>query len=203
MITSTIGVGSNYTYLRTYAVNERKYWRWYGNFSSSRTRVGKQTISERYDSLLQGDYKLLETDYLFLTLDYERDTYNGIRHRLTETLGYGHRIKKNETWQIRLESGLGFRHTIFSPSGELTNVPIINLKGTIHYNFTEKTFIEQILSMKAGEDTTVWTSDTSLEQAIVDNFALKIQLTAVYNDKPPDDVQRRYSISRVVLIYNF
>jgi len=203
VINTTGTVSTQHIYARTYAVNERKNWRWYSNVGGSRTLVSDDLVSKRFDSLLQGDYKLLETDYFFVTLSYESDVYNGIRHRLGETLGYGHKFLDDEAWENRLELGFGYRHTIFEKNRNLTHVPIINVKGIIHYNFTEKSRFEQSLAGNAGEDSTIWTSVTALEQSIIDNFALKVSHTIMYTDNPPPEVKKLYSVTYVVLIYNF
>jgi len=194
---------TQYHYFHFHAINERNAWRSFLSLDASNTLASGEIVSERIQGFVKSDYKLLDSSYLFASGEYERDVMRGYFHRGTGTLGYGNQIIHSEIFETDYEIGVGARYTNYSIEYRKDYEPIINLRGAIHYHLTQTTTISQKLSLKAGDNTSIWDSETSVSQDIIQELVLKTAFLLTYTTVVPQNIEHTDSIIRTTLIYIF
>lgn len=161
------------------------------------------TTAERYYTSAKGDRKLGERAYLFLTGSWEKDRFSGFDWRVTEALGYGHRLVATDRTTLDLEAGPGARQSREEATGKTDSEAM----GRIHLGLEWKagatsTFSEEATS-EIGEDTTVTRSVTALKAQVAGQLAMKVSFTVQNTSSVPAGVEHTDSETAVTLVYGF
>lgn len=160
------------------------------------------TTAERYTAALKSDYRLDDTRYLFGTLRYEDDRFSGYDYRVSETIGYGHRVLDSERTTLELEVGAGGRHVVF-PDGEREDEPIVRAAGSFLWQVSPSARLSEHLFVESGDVNTFTQSETGLKLKINSNLATKISYTLRHNSDVPPGTEKTDTVTAVTLVLDF
>lgn len=147
------------------------------------------------------NYKLDETNYLFGNLRVEQDRFAAYEYRISETLGYGHRFRR-EPHQLELEIGAGGSHTEFV-SGDREDEGVIRLAGKYVWAFSETGEFSTKAFSEIGESNTHSESETALKLKVSNRLAMKLAYKLFHNTEPPLGIRGTDSVTAVTLVYGF
>jgi len=156
-------------------------WSIWGNASNASSNDVRS--SEKYSAGGRSRYNLTDRDYIFGQAGWLSDRYNGYRARDTFTTGYGRQLLNGPVHSLRVEAGPGIRHDVYTGGGSKTNA-LGYASATYNWQLTENAKFIQGLSALGSKDTTV-NSETALEVAISERFALKAGYMMTWNSSPP------------------
>ncbi|MBS0876041.1 MULTISPECIES: DUF481 domain-containing protein [unclassified Tatumella] len=153
--------------------------------NASNTSSNDQRSSETYTIGGRSRYNLDSNNYLFGQASWLSDRFNGYRSRDTLATGYGRQILNGPVHSLRAEFGPGVRYDEYEAGGHTTKALAY---GALSYQWqlTDTTkFIQGVSALSTlGDDTTV-NSETGLQVAINENFALKLAYNVTWNNSPP------------------
>lgn len=156
-------------------------WSLWGN--ARNTSSNNERSSERYAAGARSRINVNERDYLFGQFSWLTDRYNGYRQRDVATLGYGRQVLNGPVHSLRLEAGPGVRYDEHT-NGTTKTQALGYASGTYAWQFTDTARFTQGVSLFGSDDTTV-NSETALNVAINEHFALKVAYNVTWNSEPP------------------
>lgn len=148
-----------------------------GASSSSSSDV---TTGERYTAGLKTALAISDFDYLYGTVNFDKDRFGGFSQRLSESIGYGRQILKSETQLLTAEIGAGARQTE-TVAGNDVDETIGRGNIAYSYAFTEGAKFSQTVLVESGEESTFAESVTSLAMPLVKNVSVKLAYTVKHN----------------------
>lgn len=184
------------------ATREGKIWRHEGDITVLKSSDATTTTAEKYTVFAQSNYKISDVSFLFGNIGYENDKFSGYDYRVTETIGYGHRVLHNESMTLDLEIGPGARQSKLD-NGDTESEGIVRGAAKYKWKISPTSKFSEVLTVEAGEDVTVTKSVTSLSSKI--NSALSMKLTFTYKNTSdvPVGVEETDTETAVTLVYSF
>lgn len=161
-----------------------------------------QVTAERYQGAYKSEYSLTEHNYLFGTLNYERDEFAGFTRRVSEAVGYGRRFLNEEDLTLDAELGIGARQTNFV-DGTRESERIVRTAGSFYYGFNETGSFSQELAVESGSSNTYSESVTSLSSTLVGELQLKVSYTVKHNSTVPAGNVKTDTYTSVAVVYTF
>ena len=190
------------TKARAGIVNEREEWRHTGKIEALNTSDATRTTAERYLLSGKSDYKFGNFDYALVMVNYENDRFTGYSYRVSETVGYGHRIVNQPDLTLGLEIGPGARQSKLS-TGASESEFIVRVAGNAEWKISETAVFTENLSAESGELSTLTRSVTALSAQLVGAFAMKLSFTAQHTSRVPVSVKKLDTVTAVTLVYGF
>jgi len=183
-------------------VNQRPHWNHELRFSGIKNKDSGNTTAKNY--VLQDDskYKLSGRDYVFGVLRYEKDDFAGFEYRITEIVGYGRRVLKQENYSLDLEAGVGGRQTAFSDVAD-SKEGIGRLAGDFKWKISDTSKFSQEVTIDAGNDNTVTNALSELSVKIVSHLAVKLNVRVTHNTDVPPKTDKTDIKSGVTIAYDF
>lgn len=162
-----------------------------------------EVSAERYAASDKIDWKFGERNYLFASLDWEKDLFGGIRERTSETLGYGRNALVGPTHLLDLEIGVGARQSKANVTGEREQDLIFRGSALYARKISETSAFKQALKVESGESNTFGEALSELKLSIVGNLFASLSYTLRHNTDVPDGTDRTDSFTAVNLSYGF
>lgn len=181
---------------------ERGQWRHSLQASALNSSDQNDTTAEKYTLGGQSDYKLEEPAYLFVTVNYEKDRFSGFDYQISEAVGYGRRVVDRKNLSLDLEIGPGARQTKLD-GGKSNSEGIIRGGAKFHWGISDNSNFAEILTIEAGEDTTITQSETSLSSQVSGNLSMKLTLNIKNTSDVPAGVDKTDTETAVTLVYSF
>jgi putative salt-induced outer membrane protein len=154
-----------------------------------------------------------ERDYIWLSLTYEDDDFNGFEYTASGAIGYGRQLIKRDTMDWIFEIGPGYRFTetedtkdefgVIIAEGEEEDEAILRINTEYQWRITDTSKFEQLLSTEIGSDNTVSRSLSSLILNVVGRLNVKLSYEMNYTKEVPDDKDETDTITSVTLLYGF
>jgi putative salt-induced outer membrane protein len=162
-----------------------------------------EASSERYAASNKTDWNFSERNYVFASLDWEKDLFGGIRERTSETLGYGRKVLVGPTHLLDLEIGAGARQSKANLTGEREQDLIFRGSGLYTWKISETSEFKQALKVESGESNTFGEALSELKLSIVGNLFASLSYTLRHNTDVPEGTDRTDSFTAVNLSYGF
>lgn len=162
----------------------------------------EETTAENYRFGYKADRKLDEQNYLFGTVNWEKDEFSGFENRLTEAVGYGRRVFDTEQHTLDLEIGVGARQTDLT-TGEERDETIGRLAGDYLWQFGEYSDFSQSLVVESGEENTYIESVSSITAQLLGELDLVVSYTIKRNSEVPAGLENTDSYTSVNVQYTF
>lgn len=152
--------------------------------NASNTSSNDERSSETYQVGGRTRYNMNSADYLFGQASWLSDRFNGYDGRSILAAGYGRQLLNGPVHSLRVEAGPGVRYDDYHEGGHETQALAY---GALSYQWqlTDNTKFIQGVSVLGSDDTTV-NSETGLQVAINDHFALKMAYNVTWNQNPPE-----------------
>lgn len=168
--------------------------------NAANTSANDERSSETYNVGARSRYNMSAYDYLFGQASWLSDRYNGYDGRDVLTAGYGRQILNGPVHSLRAEFGPGVRYDDYREGGHKTQALAY---GAVSYQWqlTDTTkFIQGVSVLSSlGDDTTV-NSETGLQVAINDHFALKLAYNVTWNNNPPESAPDHTDTKTTVML---
>jgi putative salt-induced outer membrane protein len=179
-------------------------WRQEGRASALQSRDSGETTSERYTASYKLDFSFTENDYLFITTDYEKDLFGGVRERLSESVGYGRKLINTSAHRLEAEIGAGARQTRFqNPAGGRENEAIGRLSGAYRWIISSSSEFSQRLRVESGKENTFTEAVSEMKLSIIGNLFASLSFTLRNNTDVAPDRKRTDTFTAVNLSYKF
>ncbi len=188
---SSLTAQTNMTWFKT----NMAYSLW-GN--ASNTSSNDERSSETYQVGGRTRYNMNASDYLFGQASWLSDRFNGYDGRSIFVAGYGRQVLNGPVHSLRIEAGPGIRYDDFHDGGDQTQGLAY---GALSYQWqlTDNTKFIQGVSV-LGSDNTTLNSETGLQVAINEHFALKLAYNVTWNQDPPESAPDRTDTKTTVLL---
>ena len=154
---------------------------------------------------------LNERSFLFGSLSYLDDDFDGFTEQSSVAVGYGYRIYDTEPTGWNVGAGVGYRDTsqlmLLEDGTEIEGEDVSGATFVLFSNYRHQlTSNTQFLSdfvAEIGSDNTYVESDTSLLVSMSEAFALKAGVLFRHNTDPAPEADDTDTISSLNLVYNF
>jgi putative salt-induced outer membrane protein len=171
-----------------------------GALNSKNTGV---TTSKKYNFSIQEDWKLTESGYLFARFGYEQDKFGGYNSRMSETIGYGFDILKEDAMTWNAEIGGGARQSE-DTAGVKTSDNIVRASTVFNWKISDTTAFSQELSTEGSSKGGCTTkSVTALTNQVAGNLSSKISYSVTNNSKAPAGVKASDTILAASLVFSY
>lgn len=158
-------------------------------------------------------YVFTERDYIWLSVTYEDDDFNGFKYTASSAIGYGRQLIKSDNMNWLFEIGPGYRFTetedtkddagVIILEGEEDDEAIFRLNSEYQWHITDTSRFEQLLNTEIGSDNTVSRSMSSLILNVVGALNVKLSYEVNHIKEVPDDKDETDTITSVTLLYDF
>jgi putative salt-induced outer membrane protein len=181
---------------------EARKWRHSAGLGVVRAEDSGVLKTERFTASAKSDYKFNEFDYLFVTVNYDKDEFAGYARRTSEAVGYGRRLIGTPAHQLEAELGVGARQTepVLGPDSDET---ILRLAGKYVWKFSAAGEFLQTVVMEKGGDNTYSESVSSLKAALTGRLGLKVSYTIKNNSDVLPGLERTDTATAVGIEYSF
>lgn len=160
------------------------------------------TTAERNQFGAKSDYKFNESDYLFITVNWEQDRFAGFEQRTSEAVGYGRRLLKSERHSLDAEIGAGARQT--SPVvGADVSESILRAAAKYQWRIAEGAAFDQSLIIESGESNTYMESVSAVAAKLIGTWSLKVSYTFKNNSDVTPGLENTDTYTAVGLEYTF
>lgn len=159
--------------------------------------------ARRYEVFGTTGYRLNERSYMFGSLRNERDRFASNEYQWTVAAGYGHQLINDDTTQLKMEIGPGYRWA------KLQGVRIHNneaiLRGFMDFSrkLTTTTSLYDTLLVEAGSDNTFASNNLGLQVQMTDALALKAGFEVRHNTDVLPGTKRTDTLTTVNVVYGF
>lgn len=180
-----------------------------GSWSNKLTAGGayttdqSDTTAERYVAADTLAWDINERNYLFVTVDWEKDLFAGVRERLSETIGYGRHVLTGPVHTLDLELGAGARQSQDNDTRERYDDAIFRAAMLYGWTISETSKFKQSLKTESGESNTFVESVSELKLAVVGNLYAGLSYTVKYNSDVADGSENTDTYTAVNLSYSF
>lgn len=161
------------------------------------------STAERYTVADKLDYNFSEQDYVFASVEWEKDLFGGIRERTSETVGYGRHVLTGPVHTLDLEAGIGARQTKENVTNVREDDLIGRFAGKYVWTITETSSFAQTVKVETGDSNTFTESVSELKLSIIGNLAAMISYTLRNNTDVPAGTEKTDSVTAVNLAYAF
>lgn len=159
--------------------------------------------AERYFVTAKTERKLGERAYLFGTASWEKDLFSGYEYRVTEALGYGHRLVATDRVTLNLEAGPGARQSRVERSGTTDTEAMGRIALNAAWKATDTATLSEEATSEIGQDATVTRSVTALKTQVTGQLATKVRFTVKNTTDTPAGVEATDYETAVTLVYGF
>jgi putative salt-induced outer membrane protein len=160
------------------------------------------TTAERHQLGAKSDYKFNESDYLFITVNWEQDRFAGFEQRTSEAVGYGRRILKSERHSLDAELGAGARQTtpVLGPD---VSESILRAAAKYKWSIAEGATFDQSLVVESGESNTYLESVSALAAKLIGSWSMKFSYTIKHNSDVAVGLENTDTYTAVGIEYGF
>jgi len=189
--------------LKGKGIRDGDEWRTTAEASALQSKDTGTTTSEKYNFSIQEDWKIMESGYLFARFSYEQDKFGGYNSRMSETIGYGFDILKEDamTWNAELGGGVRQSEDV---AGVKTSDSIVRASTVFNWKISDTTAFSQTLSTEGSSKGGYTTkSETALTNQVAGNLSSKISYSVANNSKAPAGTKASDTVLAASLVYSY
>lgn len=160
------------------------------------------TTAERYAAGIKSQYNFTAHDYVFVTVDWEKDRFSGYDRRTKETIGYGRRLLANDRHMLNMEIGVGARQSELTDGTSESDV-IGRFFLDYDLALAEGKHFDQSVLVESGESNTFIESISALRLPLTGGVGIKLSYTVRHNTEVPVDVKETDTLAAVNIDYAF
>lgn len=189
-------------FLSTELIHE---WGEYSNkfrFESQNSQEQGIRTEEEYTLLNQTRHNVSKRNYNYLELEFEKDRFSGIQHRISEFLGRGHIFKNDDIYKWEGELAGGFTQTVFTDGTE-TNSPSARLASKFRWNITPALKFRNVSRTTVSAEQVFSEVNTSIETKLYKALSLRAAVDIDHNKEVPENTENTDIETRVGIVYGF
>ncbi len=158
---------------------------------------------EKYGALTQFDRNFTEHSYLAIVAQQERARFSGYTYQSTASINYGYRVLNNDTMELDLEAGPGYRRDKLKETGEIQDEAIARLALAYSWNIREGVSFIENFTAEVGSDQSIYKSETGLQSQLSGSLASKLTYKVKHVDEVPEGTENTDTEFGVTLVYSF
>lgn len=140
--------------------------------------------------------------FTFGSLSYDRNPFQGINHRFTESAGAGYEIMDRDDLDWDIYAGPSLRQT------EFTDARLVDQLGLFaatdfKWEITDTLTIREYAGMVLAEENQSFKSTTSLTKNLYGRLSARADFTIDTETNPPEGSEETDVYSRISLVYDF
>lgn len=138
----------------------------------------------------------------FGALGYDRDRFQGISHRFTESVGGGYELIDTDNLDWDVYAGPALRQTDFS-DGTYTNQLGAFIATDFKWEVTDRLTLREYLGAVLARQNKSFRTTTSLTNNLYGKLSARVEFTVDAETDPPASAENTDIYSRVSLVYDF
>ena len=177
---------------------------WEYQFTSDGLRNSRfgDVTAQRFYHVARGRRELDENSFWGVRGAYEDDRFNGFDYQADVTVTYGRNFLTTvDNMSLSTEIGPGYRRSVTAV--DEFNEIIVRAAGEYVWNLSEAANFFQNLSIEAGEESTIYRSETGVESALLENLALRVSFNVRHQTDVPVDRENTDTQTAVSVVWSF
>ena len=158
---------------------------------------------EKYSALTQLDRNFTEHSYMAIVAQQERARFSGYTYQSTVSVNYGYRVLKNDTMELNLEAGPGYRRDKLKESDEIQEEAIGRLALSYDWQIREGVSFIENFTAEIGSDNSIYKSETGLQSQLSGSLASKLTYKVKHVEEVPEGTENTDTEFGVTLVYSF
>jgi putative salt-induced outer membrane protein len=177
-------------------------WSYHFDLSAVGASNANQATAEAYSFSHKAQRNFSEHNYLFTSLNWQRDRFSGYRQQLSEAVGYGRRLLDSERQMLSIEAGLGAKQATLVDDTE-QDQGIVRSALSYLLNISETASFSQRLAIESGPDNIYSEAVSKLSARIIGDISVSFSYTIKNNSTVPANVKNRDTFTSLALEYSF
>jgi len=177
---------------------------WEYQFSTEGLRASQDTelTAQRLYHFARARQNLSESSYWVSRVAYEDDRFSGYDYQADATVSYGRSMLQNiDNMSLDADIGVGYRKSVSEE--DTFNEAIIRLAGEYEWGVSETATFFQDLSIEAGEETSIFRSQTGVESQVLDSVVMRVSLEVKHQTEVPVGRKKTDTATVISLVWNF
>lgn len=159
--------------------------------------------ARRYELFGSSGRRVSERSHVFASARNERDGFATTEYQWTASVGYGFEAIDNNTTQLVLEIGPGYRWSKAQGVRDHDNGAIVRGGMEFKHQLTDTTALYDTLLIEAGDENTFARNELGLQVKMTDALALKAGFEVRHNTERSEDRRRTDTLTTVNVVYGF
>ncbi len=177
-------------------------WDYAWSVDAFRSSRQNQLTAQRFYTIGSADYQLSEVSFVEGRLAYEDDRFSGYDSQTDASINYGRSLLTNiDNMNLTITTGIGLRRSLSEQ--ENFDEVILRLAGDYKWDVSENALFNQLLSAEAGDQTSIYRLESSIETNIVENLSLKFTFNVKHQTEVPIGREKTDTATSVTLVMNF
>jgi putative salt-induced outer membrane protein len=177
-------------------------WDYAWSVDAFRSSRQDQLTAQRFYTVGSADYQLSEVSFVQGRLAYEDDRFSGYDSQTDASINYGRTLLTNTgNMSLDVTAGVGVRRSLSEE--EDFDEAIFRLAGDYKWDISETALFNQILSAEAGNETSIYRLESSIETNILENLSLKFTFNVKHQTEVPVGRENTDTATSVTLVMNF
>ncbi|MCY4266217.1 MAG: DUF481 domain-containing protein [Gammaproteobacteria bacterium] len=180
----------------------RDEWEYGFLLDGFRASQNDMRTAQRLYYVAEADHNINELSSIGARLAHEDDAFSGYDGQTDISINYGRNLLTDrENMSLTLDAGLGARSSR-SPEGNFDEA-IIRLAGDYQWAVSETATFGQLLSTVAGDRTSIFRSESSIETRILDNLSLRFSINVRHQTEVPTGRKKTDTETAITFAMNF
>lgn len=180
----------------------KEAWDYAWSVDAFRSSRQDQLTAQRFYTVGSADYQLSEVSFVQGRLAYEDDRFSGYDSQTDASINYGRTLLTNtDNMNLTVTTGIGVRRSL--SEAEDFDEAIFRLAGDYKWDISENALFNQVLSAEAGDETSIYRWETSIETNILENLSLKFAYNIKHQTEVPVGREKTDTATSVTLVMNF
>ncbi|MFT6094244.1 MAG: putative salt-induced outer membrane protein [Pseudohongiellaceae bacterium] len=177
-------------------------WDYAWSVDAFRSSRQNQLTAQRFYTIGSADYQLSEVSFVEGRLAYEDDRFSGYDSQTDASINYGRSLLTDtDNMNLSVTTGIGARRSL-SEEDNFDEV-ILRLAGDYKWDVSENALFNQLLSVEAGDETSIYRLESSIETNILENLSLKFTFNVKHQSEVPIGREKTDTATSVTLVMNF
>ncbi|MEX0619207.1 MAG: DUF481 domain-containing protein [Pseudohongiellaceae bacterium] len=181
---------------------DRTDWEYRITSEGFRSSKSDELAAQRLYHVASANYNFSDDSFVLARLAYEDDRFSGYDSQSDFSLSYGRNFLNNiPNMELSSEIGLGIRRSV-TETDEFDE-GIVRVAGNYEWGLSESATFIQRLTAEAGDETTIYRSETAIETQIVENWLLKLSYNVKHQTDVPPTREKTDTVTAVTLVLSF
>lgn len=177
-------------------------WDYVWSVDAFRSSRQDQLTAQRFYTVGSADYQLSEVSFVEGRLAYEDDRFSGYDNQTDVSVNYGRTLLTNtDNMNLTYTAGIGARSS--KSDAEDFEEVIFRLAGDYKWDISESAMFNQLLSAEAGNETSIYRWESSIETNILENLSLKFTFNVKHQTEVPVGRENTDTATSVTFVMNF
>lgn len=179
-------------------------WEHHGEVSFTQASDEDGSTAERYMAGYKLDFSFTETDYVFLSAEWQKDLFASVHERTVERIGYGRRLLNLDRHQLDAELGAGARQNEYADPPGGSESEVVGTAGLDYlWTISPTSKFSQTLLVEYGSSNTYSESVSELKLSIIGNLFAALAFTARHNSVVGENTEHLDTETSINLSYEF